>query len=117
MTPNHLFISWNTCDKNCGPLSDIIFVAFPYIAKTFLINRSAVPSASIVSLQSIATIVLVNWSVMTRIESYLFDNGSFVIKSVVIYSNGHFGISVGCSGICIGCVIFFVSWHIAHPST
>ena len=80
------------------------------------ISMSAVFNA-LSLLQGERIMVLVHLSVQTRMESYPFEVGRSVIKSMVIISNGRSGISVGWSGSVVGCVLFFVSWHVAQPST
>ena len=49
----------------------------------------ATPSASIVSLQGIKMAALEqSWSVIVRIESYSWDSGSLMIKSIAIVWKG-----------------------------
>ena len=106
-----------TCDANWGPRSDMILFGVPYRRNVVSMRSLAVPSASMVLVHGVSMIVLVHLSVHTRIASYLFEGGRSVMKSMVIVSNGRSGISVGCRGSQVGCVIFLVSWHVAHPST
>ena len=53
-------------------------------------------------------------STTVKIESYLFDTGRSVIKSIVMVSQMPYGTSLGFSGTLTSGLIFIV-WHIAHP--
>ena len=80
----------------------------PYRLQVFSSRILAVSSESIVFMHGVITAVLVNRSVTTWSESYPFDSGKFVIKSMVIVPKGRSGISVGCKGTMVGCVLFLV---------
>jgi len=53
-------------------------------------------------------------STTVRIESYPFDTGKSVIRSIVMVSQMPCGISLGFSGTLTGGLILVV-WQVAHP--
>ena len=53
-------------------------------------------------------------STTVKIESYPFDTGRSVMKSIVMVSQMPSGTSFGLSGTLTGGLIFVV-WHVAHP--
>ena len=53
-------------------------------------------------------------STTVRIESYPFDIGRSMMKSIVIVSQIPCGTSFGCSGTLTGGLILVV-WQVAHP--
>ena len=76
-------------DVNLGSRSLITLEGSPNRGNICRRNRLATSSALIVSLQGMATIILVqSWSVMVRIESHPPDSGSLTMKSIAIVWNG-----------------------------
>ena len=76
-------------DTNLGSLLLMILDGSPNLGKICCKNRSATPSAIIVSLQGITISIFVqSWSVIVKIELYPADSGSFTIKSIDIIWNG-----------------------------
>ena len=76
-------------DTNLGSLLLMILDGSPNLGKICRKNRSATPSAIIVSLQGITISIFVqSWSVIVKIELYPADSGSFTIKSIDIIWNG-----------------------------
>ena len=76
-------------DMNLGSLSLMILDGSPNLGKICRKNRSATPSAIIVSLQGITISIFVqSWSVIVKIELYPANSGSFTIKSIDIIWNG-----------------------------
>ena len=98
VTPVILVSSWNTFPANCGPLSEIMRLGVPCSLNTLFMYNSAVPLASIVSLQGIKWICLVVRSPMVRMLSKPWDCGNFTIKSLAMTVHGRSGISVGFRG-------------------
>ena len=76
-------------DTNLGSLLLMILDGSPNLGKICRKNRSATPSAIIVSLQGITISIFVqSWSVIVKIELYPANSGSFTIKSIDIIWNG-----------------------------
>jgi hypothetical protein len=71
-------------------------------------------SAVMVLWQGDKIMALLCQSTTVRIESYPFDTGRSVMKSIVMVSQMPCGTSFGLSGTLTGGLIFVV-WHIAHP--
>ncbi len=107
-------------DVNRGSLSLITREGSPKRRKTWLTYRSAVSSAEISSLHGMKMAALVqSWSVTVRIASYPFEQGSLVMKSRAIVSNGRasgFG-KIGTRGALVGWVLTLFRWHSAQPLT
>ena len=81
-------------DVNRGSRSLITLEGSPNQGKICLRNRLATSLALIVSLQGIATTILVqSWSVMVRIKSHPLDSGSLTIKSMAIVWKGSASVS------------------------
>ena len=74
--------------------------------KTCVKYNPATPSAEIVSLQGMKIVAFEqSWSVMVRIESYLFDGGNLTIKSIATVSKGN---ARGMGKM--GCRVAWVQW-------
>ena len=99
--------SFMNFDMNLGSLSLMILDGSPNLGKICRKNRSATPSAIIISLQGIAISIFVqSWSVMVKMESYPADSGSFTIKSIDMVWNDKAPIIgvIGFRGAFWGCV-------------
>ena len=108
LIPSSLSSACATFDANCVPRSEIILSGRPYRRQVWSKSSFAVSSESIDFLHGVMIAVFVKRSVTTCSESYPFDSGRSVTKSIVIVPNGRSGISVGCNGTIVGCVSFFV---------
>ena len=87
--PRTLHSSCVNFDANQGSLSLIIFDGRPKRVKTCLEYRVAVSSPDISSMHGIKMVAFEqSWSVTVSMESYPCDTGSFVVKSIVMVSNG-----------------------------
>src|SRR6266702_8938064 len=76
-------------DMNCDPLSVISLLGIPQWGYACCRYSFATPSLVIDSLHGMNSAAFVqSWSVIVSIESYPFDGGSFVMKSMVTTSNG-----------------------------
>ena len=96
-------------DVNSLSLSEVILSGVPWFVNIYLSNRLAIRRVSMVSVVGIMYAYLVSRSTTTIIISLPSEIGSFVMKSMVINSNGRFGRSVGWIGSTVGCVMFLVS--------
>ena len=76
-----------------------------------------VPSASMVFVYGVYTTPFVLLSTVMCIELYGLTWGRSVIKSIVTICHGPSSTSFGMRGTHVGCVMFFVFWHVAHPVT
>src|ERR1700761_5250801 len=107
-------------EANLGSRSLMILLGRPYLAKTWVIYRAAVCSLEISSLQGMNMDALEqSWSVTVRIESYPFDSGSLVMKSMATTSNGIASslAYIGCKGAWVGRLFTLFRWHSAQPFT
>ena len=87
--PRTLHSSLENFDVNRGSLSLMILEGSPKRAKTCLAYKAAVSSPDISSTHGMKIVALEqSWSVIVSIESYPWDSGSFVIKSIATVSNG-----------------------------
>ena len=81
--------SWKGPATNWGPRSDITLFGLPNLVSSFWNMMSDNCSAVIVLLHGVnMTLFASHWSVMTRIESYPFDSGRSVMKSIDTCENG-----------------------------
>ena len=82
--------------------------------------NAAIPSESMVCLQGRKIAALVQaWSVMVRMESYLFEGGKSTMRSYAMVSKGcAFGLVMMGYIETLGFVVFaLVSWHLGQPLT
>ena len=87
--PRTLHNSLVNFDVNRGSLSLMIFEGSPKRVKTCLAYSMAVSSPDISSTQGMKIVAFEqSWSVTVSIESYPWDTGSFVMKSIATVSNG-----------------------------
>ena len=87
--PSVLHSSLVNFDANQGSLSLIIFEGSPKRVKTCLAYNVAVSSPEISSTHGMKMVALEqSWSVIVSIESYPWDTGSFVMKSIATVSKG-----------------------------
>ena len=98
LTPSFFHISRMTFDTNCGPLSDITFLGRPVRFHTYSMYSCDVSSAVMVLLHGANIVVLLRRSTTTSRESYPFDVGRSVIKSMVIISHIFMGTLLGFKG-------------------
>ena len=118
--PRTLHNSLVNFDANRGSLSLMIFEGSPKRAKTCLAYSMAVSSPDISSTQGMKIVALEqSWSVTVSIESYPWDTGSFVMKSIATVSNGIASgfANIGWRGARVGRVLTLLRWHSAHPLT
>ena len=116
LTPSFSHISRIAFDANWGPLSDITFLGRPVRFHTWSIYNCDVSLAVIVLLHGANIMALLRQSTTTSSESYPFDVGRSVIKSMVIISHISVGISLGFSSTWV-LGHDFVDWQTAQPST
>ena len=86
----------------------MILLGSLYCLQVFLSRTLAILSELIDFTHGVITIVLVNLLVTTWSELYPFDLERLVIKSMVIVPKGLSGISIGCRGTMVECVLFLV---------
>ena len=98
LTPSFSHISHITFDVNCRPRSDITFLGRPVCFHTWLIYSCDVSSAVTVLLHGANIVALLRQSTTTNSESYPFDTGRSVMKSMVIISHISVGTSLGFKG-------------------
>ena len=95
------FVKW---DVKHGSLSEIIFVGTPNQGNMCSRYNLAIPSPVIIVLHGRNTATQeYPWSTMVSITSWLFDHGSWVIRSIAIVLKGHSMRSPGMLSQC--------SWH------
>ena len=84
-----------------------------------MVYSSAVPATSMVSLQGMKIQAFEKVSVMVSIESYVFEMGSFTMKSSAMDVKGKVKLSDGIGkGGGLGFVgLFFLDWQRWHPFT
>ena len=116
LTPSFSHISCITFDANWGPLSDITFLGRPVRFHTWSMYNRDVSSAVIVLLHGANITALLRRSTTTSSESYPFDIGRSVMKSMVIISHMSVGILLGFSGTWV-LGRDFVDWQTVQPST
>ena len=73
-------------DINNLSLSKVILLSVPWLANIYLNNRFTIALVSIVSIIGIIYAYLVSQSTITIIILLPSEIGSFVIKSIIIYS-------------------------------
>src|SRR5260370_13738006 len=116
--PNMAHTSLMNFDMNRGSLSLITHEGSPKCKKTWLTYKRAISSVVISSQHRMKTAALVqSWSVTVRTESYPFDQGSLVMKSSAMVSNGiasGFG-RMGTSGALVGRVFTLFRYQSAQP--
>ena len=105
-----------TLEANCGPRSEMTYWGRPVYCQTWSRYSWAVSSAEIAFQHGVMTIALLKRSTTTNIESADCDSGRSVTKSMVMDCHMPAGMGFGCNGTCI-LGLFFVVWHVAHPST
>ena len=109
-------VSLMTLEANCRPRSEITCRGRPVHRQTWSRYSWAVSSADIAFRHGVMTIALLKRSTTTNIESADLDSGRSVTKSMVMDCQTPAGMGFGCNGICV-LGLFFVVWHVAHPST
>ena len=108
--------SWVILAANWGPLLEMIWQGSPTLRHTLFRMSSDVSSAVTVLLHGERMIALLKRSTVTKRESYPFDCGRSVMKSMVMVCQTFAGMLFGCRGTTIFGRVFVV-WHNAHPST
>jgi len=102
---------------NCGSLSDTMLSSNPCSFHVLSLNSLASPFADVPSVIATKCVIFDNLSQTTRITSLLVTNGNFVMKSTVRCVYGLSRTSLNFSFLAGTSVLFFICWHISHPST
>ena len=89
---------------NCGPLSEIILSGSPCSFQMLSLNKRANPSALVFSVVGIKCPIFVNLSTTTKIESYPYAKGNFVMKSALMCDQAFSGIEFGINFPVGGCI-------------
>src|SRR5882757_2851778 len=82
LMPSFPHTSCMTLDANCGPLSDITWCGSPVRLHTWSMYSLEVSSAVIVLVQGVTIVALLRRSTTTNSESYPWETGRSVMKSV-----------------------------------
>src|SRR5712691_10170879 len=98
LTPSLAHTSCMTFEANCGPRSDITWCGNPVRRQTLSIYSLAVSSAVIVLVHGVTMVALLRRSTTTNSESYPWEMGRSVMKSMVIIPQTSVGTGVGCRG-------------------
>ena len=115
--PNILFSFFVNPAANYGPLSDITLSGNPCNFHTWSLNNLTNPSTIVFSVITTKWDIFKNLLHITKIESWFFDTGSFVIKSTDIYYHSFSGTLLDLNFPASISALFFILWHWLHPST
>ena len=114
--PNMLFNSLIISAVNYGFLSDTMLSGSSCSFHTLSLNNLVRPFTDVSSVVATKCVILDTLSQTTRITSFPTTTSNFVINSTIKYIYSFSGPSLNFNFSIITSVLFFILWHISHPS-